>query len=233
MAVTRRHRWDFPCYGRFPCADMPAPNTPAEPRGASVARFPRDGGLPQFDGGSASAIVVSRPTRRSLAFQPACSLNYPMAALLHRRPQRIRHLLHRSDYYRLERPCRAGIAPAENRRLFTAHVKEQATSVSLATGTPMTFAHRDVIRDSPIFVDHGFAAVPAKIGTVPYRNVHPTRASIQYCAGPGDNSARPETYSERWYCCTARTCPHSRFGARSRQRRSSFAADHYGNRYEP
>ena len=30
-------------------------NTPAEPWGASVARFPHDGGLPRFDDGSASA----------------------------------------------------------------------------------------------------------------------------------------------------------------------------------
>ena len=33
----------------------------------------------------------------------------------------------------------------------------------------------------------------------PHREVHPTRASTQYCAGPGDNSARPETSYERWH----------------------------------
>ena len=32
-------------------------------------------GLPHFSGGSASALPVSRPARRSLAFRPACSLN--------------------------------------------------------------------------------------------------------------------------------------------------------------
>ena len=34
-------------------------------------------GLPHFSGGSASALPVSRPARRSLAFRPACSLNRP------------------------------------------------------------------------------------------------------------------------------------------------------------
>ena len=32
-------------------------------------------GLPHFSGGSAPALPVSRPARRSLAFRPACSLN--------------------------------------------------------------------------------------------------------------------------------------------------------------
>ena len=32
-------------------------------------------GLPHFSGGSAPALSVSRPARRSLAFRPACSLN--------------------------------------------------------------------------------------------------------------------------------------------------------------
>ena len=34
-------------------------------------------GLPHFSGGSAPALPVSRPARRSLAFRPACSLNRP------------------------------------------------------------------------------------------------------------------------------------------------------------
>ena len=55
----------------------------------------------------------------------------------------------------------------------------------MATGTPMTFANRDGCG-------------------ICHRDVHPTRASTQYCAGPGDNSARPETYRERWHSRTVR-----------------------------
>ena len=39
-------------------------------------------GLPPITGGSASALSVSRPARRSLAFRPAWSLSHPSAALL-------------------------------------------------------------------------------------------------------------------------------------------------------
>ncbi len=43
--------------------------------------------------------------------------------------QPFRYLHDRSDCYRLERhSCRAGITPADNQRLFTAHVKEQRVS---------------------------------------------------------------------------------------------------------
>ena len=51
--------------------------TPAEPAGARVARFPAGGSLPRIPDGSASALPVSRPARRSLALRPACSLNRP------------------------------------------------------------------------------------------------------------------------------------------------------------
>jgi len=105
---------------------MPAPNTPAEPRGAFVAHFPHDGGLPHIDVGSASASYRFE-AHSAFTRVPACLLaELPfLAVLLHRRPQQIRYLLYCSDYYRLEQPCRAGIAPAENRHLFTARVKEQ------------------------------------------------------------------------------------------------------------
>ena len=54
-----------------------AANTPAEPDGAFVARFPTDGSLPRFTAGSASALPVSRPAQRSLSLQPAWSLSHP------------------------------------------------------------------------------------------------------------------------------------------------------------
>ena len=61
-----------------------AASTPAEPVGALVARFPTAVSLPRIVGGSASALSVSRPAQRSLALRPACSLNRPLAILLHR-----------------------------------------------------------------------------------------------------------------------------------------------------
>jgi len=54
-----------------------AANTPAEPVGAHVARFPTTASLPRNNDGSASALLVSRPARRSLALRPACSLSRP------------------------------------------------------------------------------------------------------------------------------------------------------------
>ena len=44
---------------------------------------------------------------------------------------------------------------------------------------------------------HGELATEGLIGNAglnSHRDVYPTRASTQYCAGPGENSARPETY---------------------------------------
>ena len=55
--------------------------TPAEPAGARVVRFPADGSLPRETGGSASALSVSRPARRSLALRPAMVAEPPKAAL--------------------------------------------------------------------------------------------------------------------------------------------------------
>ena len=54
-----------------------AANTPAEPVGACVARFPTGISLPRYPGGSASALHVSRPTQRSLVLRPAWSLSRP------------------------------------------------------------------------------------------------------------------------------------------------------------
>ena len=80
------------------------------------------GSLPRFNGGSASALCVSRPARRLLALWPVWSLSRP------RRPFVIGVL----QTMLLPPPsaptatgwsdiCRAGFAPAEEWRLLTAH----------------------------------------------------------------------------------------------------------------
>ena len=112
----------FPVLRPFPSSMRAVANTPAEPVGASVARFPTAGSLPRVAGGSASASQVSRPARRSLTLRPAWSLSHP------RRPLVI-GVLQAMSLPPSSAPtatgwsdsCRAGFAPAEERRLFTAH----------------------------------------------------------------------------------------------------------------
>ena len=70
-----------------------AANTPAEPASALVARFPADGSLPRFTGGSASALPVSRPAQRSPKLRPACSLNRPWRPFSSECFRRCRYLL--------------------------------------------------------------------------------------------------------------------------------------------
>ena len=106
----------------FPSSMHDAANTPAETVGACVARFPTVGSLPRMIGGSASALLVSRPARRSLALRPTCSLSRP------RRPFFI-GVLQPTSLPPSSAPtatgwsdtCRAGFAPAEEWRLRTAH----------------------------------------------------------------------------------------------------------------
>jgi hypothetical protein len=80
-----------------------------------------DGGLPQVSDGSAPTTRFSGPHRKF-----TCVAAYLLAGLqngpLDRRLRRLCYLPRRSDCYRLERPrCRAGLIPAEDPHLFTAH----------------------------------------------------------------------------------------------------------------
>ena len=125
----------LPVLPPFPLSMRAAATTPAEPAGARVAHFPADGSLPRGSVGSASALCVSRPAQRSLALRPAWSLSRP------RRPFSIGVLQAMSlppspapiatgwnDSYR------AGFAPAEKRRLSTAH----RTGSTMCATSPMT-----------------------------------------------------------------------------------------------
>src|SRR5882724_6368334 len=74
-------------------------------------------GLPRNRGGSAPALVFSRPAQRSLRLRPACSpgrLRDP----LHQRLQQFRRLHYCSDCYRVERTrSRTGLTPAVDHHL--------------------------------------------------------------------------------------------------------------------
>ena len=68
-------------------------------------------GLPHNRGGSAPALVFSRPAQRSLTLRPACSPSRHSDPL-HQRLQQSRCLHRCSDCYRVERTSsRAGIPP--------------------------------------------------------------------------------------------------------------------------
>jgi hypothetical protein len=74
-------------------------------------------GLPRNRGGSAPALVFSRPAQRLLTLRPACSPSR-QCDLLHRRLQRLRCLRRCSDCYRVERTSsRAGLTPAVDHHL--------------------------------------------------------------------------------------------------------------------
>ena len=112
---------------------MPPPNTPAEPVGARVARFPTAGSLPRFNGGSASALCVSRPARRLLALWPVWLLSRPrrpfVIGVLQTMLLPLSSAPIATDW---SDSCRAGFAPAEDWRLLTAHVEIQHKDPFLA-----------------------------------------------------------------------------------------------------
>ena len=101
---------------------MPSP-LPRQDRWTCSLMLSIGGGLPRAKGGSAPALPVSRPAWRSLALRPACSPSRHCDPL-HRRLQRLRYLHRCFDCYRAERTSsRAGLPPAVDQRLFTAHLR--------------------------------------------------------------------------------------------------------------
>ena len=114
---------------------MPPPNTPAEPVGARVARFPTAGSLPRFNGGSASALCVSRPARRLLALWPVWLLSRPrrpfVIGVLQTMLLPLSSAPIATDW---SDSCRAGFAPAEDWRLLTAHVESTTGAVAVGRG---------------------------------------------------------------------------------------------------
>jgi hypothetical protein len=129
LRVTRPHRSGLPVFRWIPVSRHAIVVTPVARRVGSLVGQPLPAvsllasgcGLPRLVAGSAPPSVVSRPARRSLALRPACSPR-GQAARFSRRLRRLRYLHRRSDSYWLERPnCQAGISPAGDPRLFTAH----------------------------------------------------------------------------------------------------------------
>jgi hypothetical protein len=111
----------FPVLPLVSSACMPSP-LPRQVGWTSFARtISISVGLPQLHGGSAPALIVSRPAQRSLNVM-ACTLAESPSDPLHRKLRPFRYLRSRFGCYRVERTSsRAGVAPAEVQRLFTAH----------------------------------------------------------------------------------------------------------------
>ena len=99
---------------------------PVSPAGLSrAASCSTNFGLPRNRGGSAPALVFSRPAQRLLSLRPACSPSR-LCDLLHRRLQQLRCLRRCFDCYRVERTSsRTGFLSAEDQRLSTAHPVEK------------------------------------------------------------------------------------------------------------
>ena len=94
-----------------------AATTPAAPVGACVARFPTGASLPRATGGSASAVNVSRPARRSLALRPAGSLSRPRRPVVEVLQSKLLPPSTAPIATGWSDRCRAGFAPAEGWRL--------------------------------------------------------------------------------------------------------------------
>ena len=83
----------------------PGGNRPVRP---SLSSQPV-GGLPLFTGGSASALSVSRPARRSLAFRPAWSLSRPKRPFYQSASAHVVTSMNRPGRYQPERQLLGGI----------------------------------------------------------------------------------------------------------------------------
>jgi len=82
---------------------------------------PNSGGLPRYAARSASALPFSRPAWRSLTLRPACSLGRPRRPVPSKAPTVSLPLPPLRLLPAGATPCRAGITPAEDTRLVTAH----------------------------------------------------------------------------------------------------------------
>jgi len=94
--------------------------TPAEPLGALFARFPSGSSLPRHLGGSASALIFSRPAQRSFTLRPAWSPS-PFRTLYTEGFSRFVTSTTAPIATGWSERCRTGFAPAERPCLCTAH----------------------------------------------------------------------------------------------------------------
>ena len=113
------HRWGFPCCVWSPIRTCHR-HYPGRSDGAVRSSISIVGGLPCVTVRSAPAIIVWACS--AFTHVMACTLAESPSDPLHRKLRKLRCLRCRLDCYRVERTSsRAGVAPAEVQRLFTAH----------------------------------------------------------------------------------------------------------------
>ena len=114
LAIMRRHRTGFPCCALFRIGMRP-PTAPAKQVGPSSGS--PDSSQPSPGPGRVGLRIVSFGAVSAFTHVAACRLAGGLPPPLSPRLRWLRYLRRRSDCCRLERPsCRAGFAPAENRR---------------------------------------------------------------------------------------------------------------------
>jgi hypothetical protein len=139
--------WGFPCCVRSPCTDMPSP-LPRWDHRRDSCRSPRetcDSGLPHPFAGSAPTLRVSRPARRSLRVTACLLAESPEATLSIEGFGSIVTSTAAPIATGWSDLCRVGIAPTEDRRLFTAH--KGAPYIMLSEGRHCTvtlLGHGDI-----------------------------------------------------------------------------------------
>ncbi len=120
----------FPVLHRISVGTHAIATTPAGTIGCCRSSRPLVGSLPLFSGGSAPALTLSRPARRSLTLRPACSLGRPATLFLkyfdvgRYLPPSLRVLPAGAT------SCRVGFSPTEDSCLFTAYAKLEVSSGS-------------------------------------------------------------------------------------------------------
>ncbi len=125
----------------FPSSMRTAATTPAEPAGASVARFPASGSLPRIRAGSASASPFSRPAQRSLRVAARMAAAPPRRAFYLECFEQCRYLHHPLQLLPVE--SGGGAVPA--RALFPHSRSPNPACRFPAPGSPVgsCFSHTD------------------------------------------------------------------------------------------
>ena len=142
----------------FPSSMRAAATTPAEPLGACVARFPTGGSLPRFRGGSASALRVSGPARRSLTLRPAWSLSRPWRPVASACFRRCRYLHHPLRLL----PAGATVAGRDSHPLRNGAFSRRTRKTTLRTLIHITFPAYKARLDALVLVRARERGLPAR-----------------------------------------------------------------------
>lgn len=111
LAPCLSHAMRLPVLRKLSCCAHAVANTPADFPGASLAHFPRKWQPFPSVGQVGSALLFSRPARRSLLVTACALAESPDVTLLYRTAVQPPYFHGCSDCYRLERKLPGGICP--------------------------------------------------------------------------------------------------------------------------